>query len=62
MRMSLRNSDMLEEFLVDPPIMASSVKMTIEGVYKSCKNGGSLSVFGMICTEHKCNEKLCQNG
>lgn len=30
--------------------MAKYVNMTISGVYQTCKNGGSLSVFGIKCS------------
>ena len=49
----LRNNDEKTIIIIDPPVQSQFIKMTISGVYQTCKNGGSFSAWGLKCSSLK---------
>ncbi len=47
--MKLKNLDEVQKFKIDQPIIVTSVKFKIKGVYGAINNGGSIKVFGTKC-------------
>lgn len=60
--LNLKNSAEPEMFYFDPPYITDSVKITVQGVYQQCKNGGSINVYGTKCVATKNGMKIGPDG
>jgi len=54
-KFNLKNSDEITTYKIDP-IMTSSIRFTIKGVYGTINNGGSFKIYGVKCANNDIKE------
>jgi len=48
----LRKSPEPETFIINPPAIGDTVRVTVKSVYASCKNGGAINIYATKCASH----------